>query len=347
MDLTLKLDNFMGVELMEDKWITSKGKHILLGEGGTIKGGAVPKSAQGQKLDKWAERISVPRNIQRREGESEEDYQKRARKERAAMRKAEKAIKPPPEHLSGKSEVSTKLKPEGLKKLNEQLTTVGSNIINKRIDSLIENLNPDTIKNDPSGHREAVNQIHRFLTSQGVKFGGELKLEISAPEGKKKGLDRVLKAATKSLPSHWVEAINNSGYRITLAESDREYIRSRDRIIAITPSSLQSSVAHELAHVVELKLGLAQKNKDYIESRKKPGEEAKWLGPPYERNEEAIHDSFSNPYIGKIYNSNSTEVLSMGMNILYTRSYMVKCLKEDPGYLKYILKQMIPPKGGK
>ena len=81
---------------MPDKWITTtpsqgKGKHILLGPNGEIKGGAVPKSAQGKNIREWAAEIKeAPRNIQRIEGESEEAYQKRARKERAALRKKER-----------------------------------------------------------------------------------------------------------------------------------------------------------------------------------------------------------------------------------------------------------------
>ena len=55
---------------MTDKWITSNGRHILLGPNGEIKGGAVPKEAQGKNIKEWAAESENKPSEQKKERKS-------------------------------------------------------------------------------------------------------------------------------------------------------------------------------------------------------------------------------------------------------------------------------------
>lgn len=110
-------------------------------------------------------------------------------------------------------------------------------------------------------------------------------------------------------------------------------------------------IAHEFGHHIEFRN--PEVHKMLIRWREKRALKAKDLGKPVFKNyhgELGIPDEFWNPYVGRVYsakgdahatmnvllNTNSTEVLSMGMQTLYDPSDMAAMLKKDPEHFKLI-----------
>lgn len=76
---------------------------------------------------------------------------------------------------------------------------------------------------------------------------------------------------------------------------------------------------HEFGHVIEEGLGLAKFSLDWLIARSKGVFRLSMVDPEYRRDEVAYDGNFYDPYVGKYYaDGMGTEVLSMGMELLYT-----------------------------
>ena len=100
--------------------------------------------------------------------------------------------------------------------------------------------------------------------------------------------------------------------------------------------------AHEIGHVIETHGGLTKQAQTFLDRRAK-GEKVRPLKKfkgmeHYAKDEKGRQDKFINAYIGKHYVSGHTEVLSMGMEYLYTNP--VDFFKKDPDMFKFVVAAM-------
>ena len=329
---------------MPDKWITSNGRHILLGPNGEIKGGAVPKEAQGKNIKEWAaepenkppepkkERKSKPQQP----GETKEEYKKRAAKERRELRKKARAelreimsTTPPEEPKVNHVDIVMDAVREAMKNPDTDLTDVRKVFLD------------ELSKQIPLGGK---------IEDYSVKTSGPINQYVRPNVEVKRKLDKALAL----IPTHLVEYLNQGHISITLdIQETRAYAKPLMGELTIGAYSPPSVVAHELMHIIEHRQSMyakdymedypmGQANKQFIKDRAK-GEKAKWLGPPYDKEEVAVFDSFSEPYIGKHYDHpNITEVASMGIEMLHKGDLLYHYMEKDPGFVEHIIKILHP-----
>jgi|GEM_PF-2140210 len=94
-----------------------------------------------------------------------------------------------------------------------------------------------------------------------------------------------------------------------------------------------AAVAHELGHFVEHKGGFYNAAKNWRDGRA-PGETARRI-PGYGNNEVGVRDKFSDPYVGKVYEVGVTEVISMGIEYMWSNP--AKFAKNDPDHFDFIV----------
>ena len=91
---------------------------------------------------------------------------------------------------------------------------------------------------------------------------------------------------------------------------------------------------HELGHRFEDKVpGIIKLEKQFYD-RRTAGEALQWLGPGYKTTEVARFDKFLSKYMGKEYKDKYHELLSMGLESLYTGSYDIT---KDQDFYDFIL----------
>lgn len=110
-----------------------------------------------------------------------------------------------------------------------------------------------------------------------------------------------------------------------------------------TASHDKRTLWHELGHWIEHNNPLARAIVRQFFARRTAGERPVSLASllprhGYRRDEIALRDQFINPYMGKIYSSGSTEILSMGLEYLSSPELAAKLAKEDPDMLSMLLK---------
>ena len=112
------------------------------------------------------------------------------------------------------------------------------------------------------------------------------------------------------------------------------YAPSTNRMRVSSTSSTGREVIHELGHWLENQNPeIRQKATDFLGTRTK-GKQAKTLGNAFNSAEKAKDGGFIDDYMGRIYESDDTEIISMGMDKLYSDPY--KLAKEDPEYFRLI-----------
>lgn len=120
-----------------------------------------------------------------------------------------------------------------------------------------------------------------------------------------------------------------------------------DNSVVMRASAATTTVWHEVAHHIEKshkEIGRAAKRFVLGRAEKKNGkpviEKLKTLTQKtgYGDKEVAVKDKFINPYTGKIYGDKyHTEVLSMGVQYLATRTEFIRLYKEDPEHLHFVI----------
>jgi hypothetical protein len=100
------------------------------------------------------------------------------------------------------------------------------------------------------------------------------------------------------------------------------------------------SLWHELGHLVEYTEQNQQAaiGKAFVQSRA-TGKARKLseINPKYRKIERYLPDDFVNPYIGKIYKTNTTEVFSMGIDSLADPKRLLNLAAKDPEHLALTL----------
>jgi len=110
--------------------------------------------------------------------------------------------------------------------------------------------------------------------------------------------------------------------------------------IELSRKSTIRTIVHELGHFLENQdITVKYRAIQFLESRT-PGNVAQSLrsltgNRGYRSDEVAKVDKFLSPYMGKIYNSGSTEIISMGLEYLYAEP--VRLATQDPGYFDFVL----------
>lgn len=155
-------------------------------------------------------------------------------------------------------------------------------------------------------------------------------------KAKKAIVQSAIEEATSVMPERFRTALDRVLGRVYYSDARAHY--QSDGVIRCDDS--RSTMAHELMHAVEhgnrheLELSMA-----FLQART-AGERAQWLGSltgnkGYGRDEVAKPDSFTNPYMGKIYRHASTEILSMGIEgVLHGRNGLIT---GDPDMAAFIL----------
>jgi len=109
--------------------------------------------------------------------------------------------------------------------------------------------------------------------------------------------------------------------------------------IHLPDSTNVRTVVHELGHTIEDSNPEIRKQARVFLYKRTEGEQAQSLkkltGVNYDADEVAKKDKFMNPYMGKIYDSGSTEIISMGLEELYANP--VTFAKRDPEYFEFII----------
>lgn len=151
---------------------------------------------------------------------------------------------------------------------------------------------------------------------------------------------RVLEAV-ECYPQEWIKALSTTGpYRVK--KVDRGYYNSGSRIIAISGElngdSFETSV-HELGHGFEFSIQDIRMAEAQFFDRRTQGcslEKLKDIFPNsgYDDWEITYRDDFIHPYMGKDYEGQAFELVSMGFELLYTNPSK---LAQDEDMLHFIL----------
>lgn len=95
-----------------------------------------------------------------------------------------------------------------------------------------------------------------------------------------------------------------------------------------------SCAVHELGHHFEYVVpNLKQLEKEFYKKRT-AGEELRWLGEPYDKNETSRFDKFIEPYMGKDYQDTAYELVSMGFQYAFNNPTV---LFKDRDFAEFIL----------
>lgn len=104
--------------------------------------------------------------------------------------------------------------------------------------------------------------------------------------------------------------------------------------VYLAEDSGMRTYVHEMGHLLESDYRVKTYANSFLSDRTQ-GEAAEWLGDSYARDEIAKKDKFFHPYVGKIYSSESTEVISMGLEYLWKDP--LAFLHDDPEYFEFIV----------
>jgi hypothetical protein len=91
---------------------------------------------------------------------------------------------------------------------------------------------------------------------------------------------------------------------------------------------------HELGHILEEADPEVRRKAHEFLDRRTAGEGFEWLGDQYDKREVTRRDKFADPYMGKYYSDGSTEIVSMGLEEMW--SDPAKFAQTDADYFDFI-----------
>lgn len=158
---------------------------------------------------------------------------------------------------------------------------------------------------------------------------------------KTKEKTEIVQKALRDYPTEWLDRMHeyreNNGMGPIKVKYDSErgvYMHSVSWLLVSNRGGDGTLTAyHELAHAMEDHIpDIVDAEKAFYE-RRTAGEEAKWLGKGYTRNETTKKDNFIDPYMGKDYGGHNYELCSMGFE-----KYFVEPLElfQDEDYFNFI-----------
>lgn len=136
-------------------------------------------------------------------------------------------------------------------------------------------------------------------------------------------------------PREWVEKSIQRG-TLTPKKVSRGFYSDYQHVIAISGDggdAFQTAV-HELGHRFEMAVPEILEAEKEFYSYRTDGENLRWLGNGYRRNETSRFDDFINPYMGKDYKGQAFELVSMGFEYAFTDP---EKLAKDPDMESWIL----------
>lgn len=148
----------------------------------------------------------------------------------------------------------------------------------------------------------------------------------------------ILAKGLSFLPQEWIDTIKNSS-KITLKKGKRRGYCDGFGDISLGEDyssnghSQLTTAIHELGHRMERDNPNITKLEREFYDRRTKGEDLKWLGHGFNKNEKTRKDNFLDPYMGKDYGSDAFELLSMGMQMYFTEPQK---LMKDPDMYKFI-----------
>lgn len=171
----------------------------------------------------------------------------------------------------------------------------------------------------------------------------DLEGHLTTPRGR---TSRTLKEAYDHLPTDWVKNSVDYGVINTKASRRGYYLHGDefDSELALSGSGADSfrTAIHELVHRVEhITPGVLDYEKEFYD-RRTQGEELVKLrdvsSSTYKKNEVTRVDDFIEPYMGKDYEEGAYELLSIGIDTLYTEPYK---LMKDPEMFEWVVEALI------
>ncbi len=180
--------------------------------------------------------------------------------------------------------------------------------------------------------RDTIKQLRPVGTN-----GGQVKQPWT--KGSRKEIKATLEEVREFLPTAWLEKSSTS--EILTKASKRGFYRQKwgkeTAIISLSgqgASGLRRVAFHELGHRFEdVVPGIFKLEREFYR-RRTAGESLQWLGPGYKTSETSRFDKFLSKYMGKEYRDDYHELLSMGLESLYTGSYD---LAKDQDFYDFIL----------
>ncbi len=177
-------------------------------------------------------------------------------------------------------------------------------------------------------------------TSKALFSGGKYKLDVGAADGFSKETEAEVKTATA-----WLKAfVDNPEVQppaslwVALTQDARASYSNPKKKIMANGSENASIFVHELGHAIEYSNKAVMDAVGEFYKRRTQGYSEELMsnfGPGYKPDEVAIADQFPHPYVGKkIYSDGASEVISMGLQLMYDNP--VKFAREDPDYFALI-----------
>ena len=119
--------------------------------------------------------------------------------------------------------------------------------------------------------------------------------------------------------------------KISPTSDDRSFQRAG---IHISDTAGDKTIVHEMGHELEERDFSIHREALAFLDRRTRGERLKWLGDRYDKHEKTKRDQFLHEYRGKDYGRSATEIISMGLEYLYTKP--LELARRDPDYFDFI-----------
>ncbi len=164
------------------------------------------------------------------------------------------------------------------------------------------------------------------------KLAQKIKIDLPSPEDRKIVRDAVTQnlmlTGGKGSSVKALGVAENRGY----ADKVKKYINMGD--------VSGETILHEMGHFVEFESEEIRKAaNDFIYGRATgaPQKLSKLTNVNYEDNQIALPDKFINPYVGRVYASGDTEVVSMGLEMLYSDRTLAEFYEKDPEHFFFTI----------
>ncbi|WP_426752914.1 eCIS core domain-containing protein [Myxococcus sp. Y35] len=253
------------------------------------------------------------------------------------------------DYLANKAEI------ERIEALQADLTHEYNRYKNAR-DWLLTSMESRSLKNEAKA-AEVMSELRNALLGEATPHAAAI---ADAPAITQEGLDAIHAYGRTEAQ---VRADINEHYRMTgnappegffltkgpRPEDNRAEYYHAARFINVGDQPSSTKMHHELSHRIEhIDPEISSASKSFVEARARrfvqPGQpiETKSLRDltgieSYESYEFAYEGGFIDPYVGKVYNSPATEVVTMGLERFNSPTKMAQLYRQDPEHFFYVL----------
>lgn len=114
-----------------------------------------------------------------------------------------------------------------------------------------------------------------------------------------------------------------------IPDGERAFFNPASVSVNVPGYASTKTVVHELGHWLEDTNPDIHRQALAFYDRRTQGYNLEWMGPGYERNELTRRDKFIEEYMGKDYGRQATEIVSMGLEWMYTKPAMLASRDAD------------------